>query len=114
MPGDPRSDSEPVFAASWEATAFALQVELIERGVFTPAEWAEALGREIAANDLADDAEGTAYYRYWMRALERLVTEKGLAASATIADRREAWRRAAEATPHGEPIVLGRDADRRR
>lgn len=108
MPREPRSDTEPVFAAPWEATAFALQVELMERGVFSATEWAEALGREIAANDLVDDEEGTAHYRYWMRALERLVAEKGLAPAAVLAERRNAWRRAAESTPHGEPIVLDR------
>ena len=37
------------FAEPWEAQAFALAVSLQDRGVFTAAEWSEALGAEIAA-----------------------------------------------------------------
>jgi nitrile hydratase accessory protein len=41
-----RSDG-PVFCEPWEAQAFALAVALQERGVFSKAEWAAALGEEI-------------------------------------------------------------------
>jgi hypothetical protein len=35
-----------------------------------------------------------------------LVTEKGLLATAGLKARKEAWRKAAAETPHGQPIVL--------
>ena len=52
-----------VFAEPWEAQAFALAVSLQDRGVISAAEWAEALGAEIAA---APDAD---YYACWLAAL---------------------------------------------
>ena len=36
-----------VFKEPWEAKAFALTLQLHERGLFTWPEWADALSREI-------------------------------------------------------------------
>ncbi|MEM6665564.1 MAG: nitrile hydratase accessory protein [Pseudomonadota bacterium] len=102
------SAAEPVFQAPWEAKVFALREALIDRDVFTSAEWAETLGAEIAQGDLTDNDEGTAYYRYWMRALERLMAMKGLGETADVDRLTAAWQRAAEETPHGNPIELTR------
>jgi len=88
------------FAEPWEAEAFALAVSLQERGVWTAAEWAQALGAEIAR---APDAP---YYRQWLAALEHLVAAKGLTDAATLTRYAEAWGRAAERTPHGTAIEL--------
>jgi nitrile hydratase accessory protein len=88
------------FAEPWEAEAFALAVSLQERGVWTAAEWAEALGAEIARD------EDAPYYRCWLAALERLVAAKGLTDAETLARYAEGWGRAAERTPHGAPIEL--------
>ena len=88
------------FAEPWEAEAFALAVSLQERGVWTAAEWAEALGAEIARDPDAP------YYRAWLAALERLVAEKGLADAGTLSRYADGWGRAAERTPHGTPIEL--------
>ena len=107
LPRLPRDDDGPVFAAPWQAQAFALAVKLNEAGVFTWSEWAETLGAELAAagpDDTADD-----YYAHWLAALEKLVEEKGTLSREERIARRDAWDRAARATPHGEPIVLGRD-----
>ena len=93
-----------VFAEPWEAQAFALAVALQERGLFTAAEWAEALGAEIARSPEAP------YYRSWLAALEQLVASKRLTDAETLARYADAWGRAAERTPHGTPIEL-RDAD---
>jgi nitrile hydratase accessory protein len=93
-----------VFAEPWEAEAFALAVSLQERGVFTAAEWAEALGAEIAR------APELSYYRQWLAALERLVASKGLTDAETLTRYADGWGRAAERTPHGTPIEL-RDSD---
>ena len=41
-----------------------------------------------------------------MRAIERLVQEKGLATGETLHRYQEAWHRAADRTPHGTPIEL--------
>ena len=45
----------------------------------------------------------------WLAALERLLIAKGVASGAELRDLAEAWRAAAEATPHGQPIVLDRE-----
>ena len=91
------------FAEPWEAEAFALAVALQERGMFTAAEWAEALGAEIARDPDA------AYYRHWLAALEGLVASKGLTDAETLARYADGWGRAAERTPHGTPIELRPD-----
>lgn len=105
LPSLPRDADGPVFAEPWQAQAFAMTVRLFEQGHFTWQEWADHLATEIAAGDPSD---GSDYYARWLAALERLVAEKGLASPAELAERRDAWDRAARATPHGEPIVLGR------
>ena len=94
----------PVFQEPWEAQAFALVVALHERGVFTWAEWTQALSSEIHG-----EAHDDAYYQCWLRALERLVGEKRLVEVPDLSARKEAWRRAAHATPHRAPIVLEND-----
>lgn len=69
-------DGDTVFREPWEAKAFALTIALTDSGVITPAEWAEALGRQIAG-DPADD--GTRYYQHWLAALEALLRAKAIA-----------------------------------
>jgi nitrile hydratase accessory protein len=101
----PADGGGPVFQEPWQATAFALAVHLSERGAIPWAEWSAALGREVqsAADDptLAD-----AYYRHWLRALERICAEKGMIEAGEILRRQEEWRRAYLATPHGQPVQL--------
>lgn len=93
---------EPVFNEPWEAQAFALAVSLEAKGLFTWTEWAQALGSEIKA-------QGTrSYYECWLSALEKLVEDKRLMSEAERLTRIDAWERAARATPHGQPIELGR------
>lgn len=96
----------PIFREPWEAQAFAIVIALHERGAFTWAEWTEALSMAIKA----DATEGAdAYYQCWLTALEGLVGKKGLVAGPDLSGRKESWRRAAHATPHGAPIVLDND-----
>ena len=47
-----------------------------------------------------------AYYHQWLTALESVVTEKNLVTETALIDFRSAWARAADRTPHGEPIEL--------
>jgi nitrile hydratase accessory protein len=105
LPGQPREGEEPAFRAPWEAQAFALAVSLHERGVFTWTEWAQTLGAEIAR--AGPGADGERYYDHWLCALERLLAAKGVVSEEARIARRDAWERAARATPHGQPIVLG-------
>ncbi|MGV7031825.1 nitrile hydratase accessory protein [Methylobacterium symbioticum] len=94
------------FAAPWEAQVFALVVSLRDAGLFTWPEWAQALGRAIRPED---DAEAPADYGRWLAALEGLLAERGIALADGVAERRDAWLRAAAATPHGQPIRLEND-----
>jgi nitrile hydratase accessory protein len=101
---------EPVFTEPWQAQAFALTVALHKKGAFTWGEWTKALATAIETDAASpQDEDGSAYYRCWLQALERLVAEKGLVATPNLSARAEAWRRAAHATPHGAPILLAND-----
>ena len=107
LPRLPRDEGGPVFAEPWEAQAFALAVKLSEQGHFTWKEWAAALAEELkAAADRGEPDDGTGYYHYWLAALERLVTEKGLSDAAALLARKEAWADAFRHTPHGKPVEL--------
>ena len=102
MPDDlavvPGMEGEPVFAEPWQAQAFAMTVALHERGAFEWREWAEALSTELESEP--------DYWTAWLRALEAVMAARDLAAPEQVDERPEAWREAADATPHGEPIVL--------
>lgn len=101
---------EPVFAEPWMAQAFAMTVKLHEQGLFTWSEWAATLSGEIKKAQGAGDPDlGDTYYQHWLAALERLVAEKGASSQTEMAERKDAWDRAARATPHGQPIELGND-----
>jgi nitrile hydratase accessory protein len=106
-PGLPHDSAEPVFREPWEAQAFAMALALHERGLFTWNEWAVTLADEIKAAQAAGDPDrGDTYYRHWLNALERLVAEKKVAGDDALARYRQAWRHAAQRTPHGTPIAL--------
>ena len=99
----------PVFREPWEAQAFALVVAMHQRGLFTWADWAQALSAAIArAREAGDPDTGDRYYHHWLEALERLVVERGLAPALALGALRQAWRTAGEITLHGQPVVLGR------
>ncbi len=111
LPSMPRDEDGPVFDEPWQAQAFAMTVWLHEQSHFTWPEWADHLGTEIAAAvDAGDPDLGDTYFLHWLKALETLVAEKGLTTSDALAERKEAWDRAAHATPHGQPIVLPSDS----
>lgn len=103
----PRNAEGAVFRAPWEAEAFALALQLHDRGLFTWTEWAATLGDEIKKAQAAGDPDtGETYYHHWLATLERIVTAKGLADVNVLARTRDAWQRACERTPHGTPIEL--------
>lgn len=98
MPSNPISNPPETFEEPWQAQAFAFAVALNERGLFTWSEWADALGAELK--------HGHSYWDAWLEALEELVVAKGVAGRGELQALAAAWREAAEATPHGRPIVL--------
>ena len=103
----PRDDDGPVFQEPWQAQAFAMALALQARGVFAWSEWAAMLGEEIRKAQAAGDPDtGATYYRHWLATLERMVSAKGLTNPETLARTYEAWDRAADRTPHGDPIDL--------
>ena len=100
----PKDEAGAVFAEPWHAEVFSIVHLLVDRGQFSVNEWAEMLGGVIKEKP---DNEG--YYQCWLTALERMSLQKGLVETDPLSERKSAWDRAAKATPHGEPIVLGRD-----
>jgi nitrile hydratase accessory protein len=110
LPSLPRNDDGPVFAEPWQAQAFALAVRLSAQGYFTWKEWAATLAGELQkAASRGEPDDGTHYYEHWLAALERLVTSKGLTDANALVARKEEWADAYRHTPHGQPVVLGRD-----
>src|SRR6516164_6349405 len=107
IPGIPRDDNGPVFRAPWEAHAFAMALALYEKGLFTWGEWAAMLGEEIKKAQAAGDPDtGETYYHHWLATLERMVAEKGLTSTQSLAQHYQAWENAMHRTPHGKPIEL--------
>jgi nitrile hydratase accessory protein len=110
LPKIPIDRDGPVFREPWEAQAFAMTVKLHESGLFTWPEWAAALSSEIKAAQAAGDPDlGDTYYRHWLKALEGLVLAKTELTADRLSRRVQAWARAAERAPHGEPILLPED-----
>ena len=105
LPGQPHDIDGQVFAAPWEARAFAMAVALHQRGLFTWTEWATTLSMQIGAAEADRDADGT-YYEHWLNALEQIVADKGASTRGELASYRQAWDSAADRTAHGQPIEL--------
>lgn len=99
------------FGAPWQAQIFAMIEMLKNAGVLAPGEWSRALGRRLATL-ATDDCRDEAIWACWVGALEDLLLERRIAAPLQLAALRQAWIVAAEKTPHGAPIALGRLAYR--
>jgi nitrile hydratase accessory protein len=96
-----------VFSEPWQAHAFAMTLQLHEKGLFTWPEWAAALTQEISNAQQAGDTDtGATYYTHWLNALEAMVLAKQWGTAEQIHDLEHAWEDAAARTPHGQPIVL--------
>jgi nitrile hydratase subunit beta len=68
------ADGGPAFAADWEARVYALATLLRRRGVFNGDELRDAIERLPPEVYLR-----ASYYERWLRAIEMLVEEKGVA-----------------------------------
>ena len=76
-------DEASIFSAPWEARAFAIALGLSQAGLFTWDEFRVCLIAEVGASDRIRERDGTnrqgEYYEHFLRALEAVVTEKGIA-----------------------------------
>ena len=103
LPLPEKPEADIVFSEPWQAQAFAMTVALHQQGVFTWAQWAQALSNEIK-QDKSDD--GSQYYHHWLNALEQLVLTKNLAIKQELHLLEDAWQLAIENTPHGQPLEI--------
>ena len=87
-PGIPRDGDGVVFAAPWEAKAFALVVHLYQQGQFTWQEWVDVFSGEIAAD--RERVPATPYYELWLTAAEKLLAAKALVSGTTLVATRAA------------------------
>ncbi len=102
-----QSDGEPVFDEPWQAQLLAVAYALAERGVFSPADWSNALGTELRRAEAAGAADSkSTYYAAALCALERLVADAGQVTAEDIKHRTQEWRAAYRRTPHGRPVEL--------
>lgn len=102
-----RRDGEPIFAEPWQAEIMALAAKLVESKRFTAAQWSATLGEEIRqAADHGGSDDPASYYACALRALERLTISAALVGADELARMKDAWIRAYEATPHGQPVTL--------
>lgn len=92
LPGQPQDQEGPVFAAPWEASAFAIAVKLSQTGYFTWPEWVECFSTVIAEHERGDHHHdhddhhedhhradhASEYYHLWFEALETMLAKKGI------------------------------------
>lgn len=79
----PRRNGELQFEAPWEARAFGVATALADAGVFSWAEFREALISEISeweACQARGPAEEWHYYELWLAALQRVIVGHTLSA----------------------------------
>ena len=108
IPSIPRDAEGPVFPTPWAARAFAMAVALNERGLFAWRDWSEQLGEELRREPDPAGTDPENYWRAWLRTLEAMLASADVATSEDLLRIKEAWREAAEHTPHGQPIELPR------
>jgi nitrile hydratase accessory protein len=112
LPSDPsaplaHADGEVVFDEAWQAQALGLADCLVQAGVISAAQWAEALGealRDAVRAQAPDDME--TYYNAVISALEALLQRSGTVGAREVAARKAQWERAYLNTPHGQPVAL--------
>jgi nitrile hydratase accessory protein len=84
----PRRNGELVFAAPWESRLFGLTMALHRAGLFEWDEFRRLLIDEIQSWERSHaSGDGWSYYERWQAAFERLLTSKGVCASAELTDR---------------------------
>jgi nitrile hydratase accessory protein len=92
----PMANGEVLFEAPWQGRVFGMARALAEAGVYDWEEFRVRLIEEIAAWDRNPEGEYR-YYDHFLRALERLLLDKGLIGDDGLGDRVAAFA----ARPHG-------------
>jgi nitrile hydratase subunit beta len=95
-----RETDEAVFHGAWEGRAFGLLLQAADSIGFVDDHLRSRIERIPAADYLR-----SSYYQLWMRALETLMVERGVATTTEIATRVTATEEAGRA-PGGSPITL--------
>jgi len=98
---------DPGFNEPWQGELCALTMALAKAGHFSWPEWSDyfAAGLKQAAAEGEPD-DGSTYYVIWLAALERFLTERGLADAQALIALKQAWTAAYLETPHGQPVKL--------
>jgi len=100
-------DGEPVFAEPWQAQAFAMTLDLYNRGLFSWGEWTHSFSEQLAdGNTQGGDQGADSYYSDWLITLETLVSRKTAIRPDLLAQLKEQWEHAYRTTPHGEKVTL--------
>ena len=100
-------DGRPVFAEPWQAQAFAMTLDLYNRGLFSWSEWTDILSEQLSTDTTAgEDPGATSYYSDWLVALERLVSSKTAIRPDLLTQLKQRWEHAYRTTPHGEKVTL--------
>lgn len=100
-------DGQPAFTEPWQVQVLALVEVMTRTGRFTPSDWAEALGAELAAADAASAPDTTeTYFEAAVVALEKLTLQHSPLAADDLTSRKAAWTAAYLRTPHGAPVEL--------
>ena len=100
-------DGQPVFAEPWQAQAFAITLDLYNRGLFSWSEWTHIFSEQLSAGNASGEDQGaTSYYSDWLVALERLVSSKTAIRPDLLTQLKQRWEDAYRTTPHGEKVIL--------
>lgn len=83
-PGIPIKENEPVFSAPWQAKAFAIVVQLADKGAFEWKDWVDQFSAEVAKAEQHNYQPETDYYPCWVRALENLLATNKVMDSAAL------------------------------
>lgn len=89
-----------------------MTVHLHQRGLFTWPEWVDSLSAQLHKAGRCED--GSDYFNCWSDALCELLVRHDILRSAEISALQQSWQRAAQATPHGKPILIENDPCRLR
>lgn len=108
----PRANGELVFEQPWQGRAFGLAMALTERGVVSYDAFRDHLIARIAAWE-ADPPrdEAYSYYAQWLQALEDVLAEQALIATADVDARAEAYAGRPAGHDHGHEHGHDHDHD---
>lgn len=105
-------DGEAAFDEPWQAEALAIADTLVQNGMFSAGTWSAALGealRNAEAGGASDDQQ--TYYQCVVTALESLIAQHSEIDRPAMSAKRDDWKQAYLATPHGQPVKLAASDD---